>query len=489
MVKTIVATTALATGGPLRSAAQVYVGPHVGAPTLPSSHAGRDDGSGGEQVPGVVMVFSRGAPHARVFSLASGALEIGRDDAGPGGIDDGRISRRHARIELVSGRCMVIDLGSQNGTFVDGERAVAHAPTPAQRVIRIGSSLLVPYADVRPFDRGVRTIDGFVRGPAMQAVLEAAARAAQSGTTLHVRGENGTGKERVAEAFHRAGPRAAKPLVAVNCAAIPHALADRLLFGTKRGAYSGADADAAGYMQEADGGTLFLDEIAELDPLVQAKLLRALESREVIPLGAAKPRKVDVAFCSATNKDLRALVAAGRLREDLYFRVASPAVTLPALRDRPEEIPPLIALALAALPSRPTPHASLVEQCLLRPWPGNVRELLAEIRTAAQAIPGADNRVTARQLPATSGTAFASAVARPPGAPNESGGSSCGPRKVSPQVDEEWRQRIENALRANAGNVTAAARDLGLYRTQLRRLLERHQIDVPASSSDDEAAD
>ena len=130
-------------------------------------------------------------------------------------------------------------------------------------------------------------------------------------------------------------------------------------------------------MQEADGGTLFLDEIAELDPAVQAKLLRVLESKEVLPLGAARPRKVELQVCSATNKDLRALVGAGTLREDLYFRVGRPAVALPALRNRAEEIAPLIAAELGKLSPSLIAHVSLVEQCLLRPWPGNVRELLA----------------------------------------------------------------------------------------------------------------
>ena len=238
----------------------------VDLPTLPPStarhSAGRDDD---EHVPGVVVVFSGDAPTARVMMVASGPLELGRHDASAGTIDDGRVSRRHALVAFEAGRCVVTDLGSQNGTFVDGELAVAHAPTLVQRVIRIGDSLLVPYADVRPFEgEGVRSIDGFVRGPAMQAVLEEAALAARRSTTLHIRGESGTGKEGVAQTFHRAGARRAKALVAVNCAAIPHTLAERLLFGAKRGAYSGAEADADGYVQEADGGTLFLDEIAEL---------------------------------------------------------------------------------------------------------------------------------------------------------------------------------------------------------------------------------
>jgi transcriptional regulator with PAS, ATPase and Fis domain len=276
--------------------------------------------------------------------------------------------------------------------------------------------------------------------------------------------------------------------VAVNCAAIPHALAERLLFGAKRGAYSGAEADADGYVQEADGGTLFLDEIAELDPQVQAKLLRVLESKELLPLGASKPRKVDFAFCSATNKDLRALVAAGTLREDLYFRVGLPAVALPALRNRPEEIPALIAQELAKLSPATTAHVSLVEQCLLRPWPGNVRELLTELRTAAQAALADGNRVAARHLSATAGSVFGSAMpdARPAPQDGHDSPPSDGPRKRMPRVDVEWRRRIEDALRANAGNIAATARALGLHRTQLRRLVERHGLAVDAVANNDD---
>jgi transcriptional regulator with GAF, ATPase, and Fis domain len=296
----------------------------------------------------------------------------------------------------------------------------------------------------------------------------------------------------VAQAFHRAGPRAARPLVPVNCAAIPHALAERLLFGARRGAYSGADADAIGYLQEADGGTLFLDEVAELDLQVQAKLLRVLESKEIMPLGASKPRTVDFALCSATSKDLRALVAAGTWREDLYFRIARPAVTLPALRDRPEEIPALIAHELARLPPpAPGAHISFVEQCLLRPWPGNARELLAEVRAAAQAPRGGGHRLTARHLAETAGSVFSAAALDVPAAPPSRDTSPPDPpQKRMPRIDVAWRQRIEDALRANGGNITAAARALGLHRNQMRRLLERHGI-TPAVGrlTDDKTAD
>jgi DNA-binding NtrC family response regulator len=461
----------------------------VEPPTLPpSTGSGHADGDR-QAIPGVVVVFSGGAAMARALLLAPGPLELGRRENGLGIIDDGRVSRRHAVVAFEAGRCIVTDLASQNGTFVDGVRAPPRVATPAYRVIRIGDSLLVPCPDVRPLQsRGVRLIDGFVRGPAMQEVLGDAARAARDGSTLHVRGESGTGKEGIAQAFHGAGARASGDLVTVNCAAIPPAIAERLLFGARRGTYSGADADALGHVQEAHGGTLFLDEIAELGAEVQAKLLRVLESREVVPLGASKPRKVDFALCSATSKDLRALVADGALREDFYFRVGLPAVRLPALRDRLEEIPALIAHELAAMSPARSAHVSLVEQCLLRPWPGNVRELRSEIRTAAAAVADG-SRVAARHLAGTAGTLFGGAAAARsslsdgPHRPDASDLSPGDGRPLHvPRVDATWRRRIEDALRVHEGNVAASARSLGLHRTQLRRLIERHGIVVDGNA-------
>jgi len=440
-------------------------------------------------VPGVVLVFSNGSARAVPMRLSDGALDIGRADTAEGKLEDGRVSRRHARIALEGGRFVVTDLGSQNGTFVDGERLPPNGVRPVGRVIRVGDSLLVTMRDVRALEeRGVRNLDGFVRGPEMQALLEEVARAADGGTTLHIRGESGTGKEAVAQTFHRRSRNAAGPFVPVNCAAVPQNLAERLLFGAKRGAYSGAQTDADGYVQEADGGTLFLDEVAELDAGVQAKLLRTIESREVMPLGASRPSKIEFLLCSATNKDLRALVASGALREDLYFRIGRPMVTVPPLRNRPEEIAIIVADELRRAAQPLAAHVSLVEQCLLRPWPGNVRELLVEVRAAAQAAAAESSaRVQATHLAPSAGAAFgdgaaaASKVAAPtPASP----AAEPTPRKRAPLVDDDWKRRIEEALRANGGNVTASARALGLHRTQLRRLLERHGIAVADDSSD-----
>jgi transcriptional regulator with PAS, ATPase and Fis domain len=169
--------------------------------------------------------------------------------------------------------------------------------------------------------------------------------------------------------------------VTVNCATIPKDLAERLLFGTVKGAYSGATSDAEGYLQAAHRGTLFLDEVAELEPGIQAKLLRVLETREVVPLGGTRPHPVDIGLCTATLRDLRDAVASGGFREDLYYRIGRPEVHLPPLRERPEEIPFLVEQAARSSGSKA--GAPLVEACLLRPWPGNIRELSTEVRAAA----------------------------------------------------------------------------------------------------------
>ena len=339
----------------------------------------------GGALPGVVVVFSCGRPVCRVLPLSRGAVGIGRAELDAAGVPDAKVSGRHVRVTREDGRFGVRDLDSKNGTFVDGRPVQAGRQLSAP-VLRIGRTILLPVPDCRPFaEVGVEVAGGVVRGPRLRAVHDRASAVARSGASLLVLGESGSGKELCAQAFHAAGAGAGRPLVAINCATIPRELAERTLFGARRGAYTGAVADADGLVQAADGGTLFLDEIAELEPAVQAKLLRVLETKEVTPLGGLKPAAVDVRVCAATHKNLRAEVVAGRFREDLYFRVGRPELRLPPLRERREEIPFLVERALERLPGGAEVAASveLVEACLLRPWPGNVRELLAEARSAA----------------------------------------------------------------------------------------------------------
>ncbi|AUX45569.1 sigma-54 dependent transcriptional regulator [Sorangium cellulosum] len=428
--------------------------------------------------PGLVLVFSVDRPRCDVFPLKNGELALGRDDLAGVSLDDPQMSRRHVRVGYVAGRWDVEDLGSRNGTWVDGKPLTGKRAGAALRVVRAGSSVFLLAGDVEPLRAAGVTAGGTVLGPALVRVWDAIARAARFGSTLHITGESGTGKEHAARAFHALGPRGDGPFVAVNCAAIPEGLAERLLFGARKGAYSGATADADGYVQAARGGVLFLDEIAELDLGVQAKLLRTLETREVIPLGASRPATVDFALVSATHKDLRARVAAGELREDLFFRIARPEVRLPRLRDRLEEIPWLVCAAIkeadaaaaqedgeGGMPLRA--HASLIEACLRRAWPGNVRELLAESRMAAQeARSEASAWVEATHLSPSAGQDFPSAPS--PSAPPAAAGVRAG-RATSLPPDTV----IEEALRREGGKVARAARVLGIHRTQLRRWLAR----------------
>ncbi|MCU0683768.1 MAG: sigma 54-interacting transcriptional regulator [Polyangiaceae bacterium] len=468
----------------------------------PSALTQGPNSPGAARVPGLLRLFDGTSAMAAALPFGGEALELGRGSAVLGQAQDPRMSRRHARVHFDGQRFWATDLGSQNGTFVDGEAVPSGASSEVRRVLRMGDSLFVPCADVSPLTAcGVEVRDGFVRGPAMQRLLQEVVRAARSGASLHVHGESGAGKEGIARAFH-GGAREGGPFVAVNCAAIPQGVAERLLFGAKRGAYSGADADAPGYLQAAEGGTLFLDEVVELDLQVQAKLLRVLETGEVLALGAAKPKAVSVRICSASNKDLRGQVAAGKLREDLYFRLARPELALPPLRQRPEEVPLLLEREVRQASPGLGLHVSLVEACLLRPWPGNVRELLTEARGAARAalLRGA-RRVDEQHLSPGAGTAFGPSALAPSEraaarAPSETKGlrsaskrppattppAEAAPREAASRarpLDEAERERIEEALRQQGGNVAATARALGMHRTHLRRLIDRGQIAAP----------
>ncbi|XXX74671.1 sigma 54-interacting transcriptional regulator [Sorangium sp. So ce134] len=450
--------------------------------------------------PGLVLVFSVDSPRCDVLPLKDGELELGRGEVGGVPLDDLRMSRRHARVRWRQGEWEVEDLDSRNGTSLDGVPLTGARAGGELRILRTGSSVFVIQADVEPFRAGISTAGGTILGPTLARAWDAIDRAARFGAALHITGESGTGKEHAARAFHALGPRRGGPFVPVNCAAIPDGLAERLLFGARKGAYSGSAADSEGYVQAAHGGVLFLDEVAELDLGVQAKLLRAIEAKEVIPLGAARPAQVDFALVSATHKDLRAQVAAGKLREDLFFRIAQPAVRIPRLHERPEEVPWLVEAALrsagAGVEHRqasapPVAHASLIEACLMLPWPGNVRELMAEIRAAAQeAQIEKSSVVQARHLSPSAGRAFAP-QAMGPEQPSERGRRSSLPpagerpaRRAAPLPADEV---IEEVLRREGGNVARTARALGVHRTQLRRWLGRRSTTDEVAGDDDDA--
>ncbi|MBK9752383.1 MAG: sigma-54-dependent Fis family transcriptional regulator [Nannocystis sp.] len=293
--------------------------------------------------------------------------------------------------------------------------------------------------------------------PALRRVLDMAARIADRELPVLVLGETGTGKELIAGLLHAGSRRARGPLVRFNCAAIPEQLADSELFGHARGAFTGASAARRGYFAQADGGTLVLDEIAELPLAIQAKLLRALQSGEIQPLGA-RVEKVDVRVVACTHRDLRAEVAAGRFREDLYYRLAVLELRVPPLRERREDIPVLAdsfarryaaRFGLESVQLAPELVASLVA----RPWPGNVREL--ENCMARLVALSSDGRIGSEALAES---------------------ATVGPGNLRAQVEAFERGLIEQALRAAGGNHSEAARRLATSRVTLLDKLKKHGL-------------
>ena len=311
--------------------------------------------------------------------LEPGLASVGSHPQNTVVLRDRLVSRFHCRLHLrEDGRLWLRDLGSRNGTSVDGAQ-VAEAELLAGAVVGVGGrSLRVERESLAAPPR----VPGFsTRDPAMAPALALIARAGPSRLPVVLRGETGAGKEVAARALHALSDRARGPFVPLNCGAIASELAEAELFGHERGAFTGAVGTSPGAFGAADGGTLFLDEVGELPLPLQVKLLRALEAEEVRPVGAARPRKIDVRVVCATHRDLRALVAAGSFREDLWYRLRGVEIALPPLRARKLDLLPLAAEFLAEEPGvRLTADARAA--LLAHSWPGNVRELKLVVRLA-----------------------------------------------------------------------------------------------------------
>jgi DNA-binding NtrC family response regulator len=311
------------------------------------------------------------------------------------------------------------------------------------------------------------------RGPAMQDLFGMIRRLAPHVRTALITGETGTGKELVARALHKTGPRRERRFVTVNCSAVVETLFESELFGHMRGAFTGATDHKPGLFELADGGTLFLDEIGELPLSVQAKLLRVLELGEVHRVGSLDPRRVSVHVIAATNRDLRAEVAAGRFRSDLYYRLNVVEVRLPPLRDRREDIPYLTASFVRATSERlQKPLLGLsagAERLLaLAPWDGNVRELRNVIERACILADGEfiTEREVSISMPSVQAAVSAATTGRAVAVPSDAAGT--GDLLVTVE-----REHIQRALERAHGNKKAAARMLGLSRRALYRRLER----------------
>jgi two-component system, NtrC family, response regulator HydG len=298
-----------------------------------------------------------------------------------------------------------------------------------------------------------------VRSEAMHRVLDLALRVAKVDSTALITGESGVGKERIARLIHDESPRSGRPFVGVNCGAVTETLLESELFGHARGAFTGADRDRPGLFEAASGGTLFLDEIGEITPGMQVKLLRALQEKEVRRVGENRSRPVDVRIVAATNRSLADDVAAGKFRQDLFYRLRVIELRVPALRERPEDILPLARVFLAETSKRMgrrvtgfTPRAA--DQLLRHDWPGNVREVQNAVEHAVALCTG--NRVDVDDLPEE----LRSAMPRPR------------PVGRTRPLDDVEREYILAAVEGAGGNRTRAASDLGIGLATLKRKLK-----------------
>ncbi len=384
---------------------------------------------------------------------------------------DGALSRTHAALafDKAMNQYEMEDQGSSNGTFVNGQR-VERAHLRRSDVIRLGETVMMLTADLSDPDPEQIDRTGMVGiSGALAAVLEQVERVGPTDLTVLLQGDSGVGKELVARYVHACSGLDG-PFVAVNCATLRPELAASELFGHRRGAFSGADRDHEGLFVSAAGGTLFLDEIGELQPEVQAQLLRAIETRQVRAVGANRPVPVTVRLVAATNIELNAAIRAGEFRGDLYARMAQWVIPIPPLAERREDVVPLCRhfLAQFAPDTEYELSADAVEALCLHDWPMNVRELASVLRRLTIEHPEG-GRIESTSLPqevltglqgrdAAVSISLAPPLPRPDGTPTKT--------------------ELLHLLAHFDGNVTDVARHLGRHRVQVHRWLKRYGLNA-----------
>ncbi len=405
-----------------------------------------------------LIVPLRGDDRAPIELAPGEVLSVGRSSSSGIVVDDGSVSRLHATLCWDGGdRLRVTDHASRNGTLVGGERVQGSRELESGAIVSVGpQSLLVLLPSSAPATATPET------SSAMERVREVARRAAASELPVLIVGETGVGKEVLARLIHQGSPRRGGPFVAQNCGSITESLAESILFGHERGAFTGAQTRSIGVFEAASGGTLFLDEIGELAPSSQARLLRVLEQREVVRIGSTRPTRIDTRLLAATHRDLDAMVKAGSFRSDLLYRIDVIRIVIPPLRERPEDIDALADEILReADPSGAVRLSSEARAALsAHDWPGNVRELRNALQRAVALRSGAS--LTTADFPGlVSGTAGPS-----------------GPLRSA--VSDVERNAIVAALEATGGNRTRAAAKLGIARRTLLYKLERLGIEFPS---------
>jgi DNA-binding NtrC family response regulator len=408
--------------------------------------------------------------------LAAGVLPIGRAVAGEGLAlpADPRVSRKHAELRVARGQTVLID-SSSTGTFVNGQRLGGSRALESGDLIRVGDSFLLYRAEHEP-EGHVEQHGLLGDSPALGRVRHTLDLVGPTLATVLVLGETGTGKELAARALHAASGRSG-PLVAVNCSAISESLAESQLFGHCAGAFTGARSAARGFLRSAEGGTLFLDEVGELPLTLQPKLLRALEERRVVPVGESQALAFDARVVAATNRSLIDQVNAGAFRADLFARLGEFTLEMPLLRERREDILPILFDAIG--PRAPELDPELVNALLLHAWPFNVRELRKVATQLTVRAQGAPRWALELFEPHLRQTAASGSLQRPlPRAPElASSGADPEPadERALPVPD---RAQLEALLRRWRGVIADVARETGRSRKQVYRWIEEHSIDV-----------
>jgi len=410
-----------------------------------------------------------GELEGKSFDSSSDRLQIGSHPLNEVEVRDRTVSRFHCEVFVDrDGRAWVKDLGSRNGTRVNGVR-VREAELQEGMVLRVGQLELVftPLAERNELPVAPVTSFGTLVGSSvpLRTAFAQLAKAAAKDVTVLLTGESGTGKSEAAELLHEQSGRAGKPLRVVDCAAVPANLLESELFGHERGAFTGAIQRRVGVFEEAEGGTVFLDEVGELPLELQPKLLRVLEAREVRRLGANRYLPVDVRVVAATNRDLRAEVKVGRFRPDLYFRLAVLTVRLPPLRERPGDIPLIAKQLLGRLTLDEETRRALAEPAFLSrlqlsPWPGNVRELRNHLERCAalqEALQPASEDPSPQHLDALD-VSIPFSEAR---------------RRLLDSFEQGY---VRALLDRHDGNVSRAAATAGVDRAHLHRIMRRQKM-------------
>jgi two-component system response regulator GlrR len=434
--------------------------------TMPYQHA---RGSGG---PPTVRRFRltvvEGPGTGTHWESASDVCSIGSHPHNHFALDDSTVSRFHCEVRIGPRGALVKDLNSTNGVIVDGVH-VLEGYLRGGSLLRLGRAVLrFDYsAETNRLQLSEQTHFGSLVGTsvAMRECFALLERAAARDVTVLLEGETGTGKSQAAQAIHQASARRDKPFLVVDCGAIPSNLLESELFGHEKGAFTGAVGRREGAFEEANGGTVFLDEIGELPAELQPKLLRVLEAREIRRVGSNTYQPVDIRLIAATHRDLRAAVNTGGFRSDLFFRLAVLRISLPSLRQRPEDLPLLVEKLLASMKAAPEHTGALrtpefFSRLQHAAWPGNVRELRNYLE---RCLVFEDALALSEQETGPGGT-----LEVDPAQPYAD--------QRRRAVDDFERRYLRALLEKHQGKVAQAATTAGVDRVHLYRLLRRHGI-------------